>query len=201
MWEPTGAIVVRATVGEFPEPIFTWLTTFFLSNHMRYEPENVFGPGTAPHDGPYNDEMFDLALVKGLVPQQAFSVAQYTPRSGIVLLLSIVPSDGAREGLAAEFDWGPIIPNDLFPLTLAYDILEDGEQAFDAPDSLYPAHDTLSPPVRSDRRTVDGASHVVVGFPANESYTKVGPGNFEYVVSIEDKAQGKWLVHVPYTVQ
>jgi hypothetical protein len=134
------------------------------------------------------------------VPRQRFTTAEYTPRSGIVLLFTIVPSDGAREGLAAEFESGPIIPNDLFPFALVCTIERDGSPVFIAPESLYPAHDTFNEPVRSDERPVDGASHLVLACPSNDSYTMVGPGSFEYVVSIEDEAGGKWLIEVPYDV-
>ena len=137
-------------------------------------------------------------------PRQIYTLAEYTAPSGIVLLFTLVPSPGARMGLAAEFDYGPIIPNDVFPLLLDPDVHLDDMLRQTAGDDEYPGYDALTGPVREDDDgnpiEVEGASHVILAFPLNNTFTTSGTGEYKYQVTITDRKGDGWLVVAPFSV-
>lgn len=204
-WEPKGAIILLASVGTRGPgaTIFPWLSMFLAPNHRWYMGVNVFGPSINQHPPPYDEEMYDLSQVglRPKTPKQVFSVAEYSAPSGIVLLFNLVPSSNAPMGLASEFDSGPIIPNDLFPLLINFDVYRDGLPEISEGDSYYPDYNSLGEPVREDGMPVDGASHVMMEFSVNDTFTSPGPGTFEYNVTITDHGGGGWEIIVPYTVE
>jgi hypothetical protein len=210
-WEPTGAIILPASVNTYTFTTLPgWLGSFLEGYHRLYRDAGIFGPGKV-HLPPYDEELSMLAAAKAdprgvptpMLPRQQYTLAEYTAPSGIVLLFSLVPSVGAPMGLAAEFDDGPIIPNSVFPLSIDPDVYLNDELRQPAGDTEYPGYDMLREPVRVDDDgnpiEVEGASHVILAFPLNDTFAG-GTGQFQYQVRIIDRNSEGWLVMAPFTV-
>ena len=206
-WEPKGAIILVGSIGPrgTNSSLLGWLTSFLAPNHLYFRSTNVLAPGRYHSPSPYDEEMSELAALKTtkdrpLVPKQTFSLAEYASLSGIVLLFNLVPTPDAPTGLH-ELGSGPMIPNFLFPLQLNCDIHQNGSAVYTAGDSSIPGYDMITEPLRQDGMPVDGASHVMMLFPANDTYTTTASGAFEYEVSITDAVGQGWSIVVPYTVE
>jgi hypothetical protein len=211
IWDPRGAIVVLAAIGPRGQKssVLGWLSSFFAGTHEYYASTNVFGPNGSEasrsrHQPPYELEMLTRAsefLPRALVHRQAFTAREYTTPSGIMLLFNLIPTGEGPTGPAVEFDSGPIIPNELFPLGLNVDIFYGEQVVFSSGDSSYPGYDMITEELREDGLEVYGASHVMMMYPANDTYTGLLTGNFEYRITITDSDSYGWNVVVPYAVQ
>jgi len=188
-WEPAGAVVFFEPVGG-GLPDLPWMQNMMAPGHVRRPEVGAFGPGLA-HAGPYEYEPVDLVTTAGSTPSQNFvhhTIA--TLSSSVGFLLAIVPDAGAVKGTSADFDYGRIIPNALFPMhvTVAMDppLFDPG---FDA---AIPGNDSFEPPIEAD-----GMSHALVHFRISEAYLQppaVHLGAFLLNVTITDASGSGWTV-------
>src|SRR5204863_9845977 len=111
-------------------------------NHKNY-PNVGIGPG-APHGPPYDTEIGSGLTSLGLADQSDFPVADFSNGRAAILTFMIV-ADGTDQGSSPEFGSGPIIPNELFPITFDLADKKNGTD-FSAPGSFtVPSHTTLDP--------------------------------------------------------
>jgi hypothetical protein len=196
LWEPSGVVAVPSSMPSF-EGYLTFLNDLTAPNHTYDMNDNIIGPGPA-HAGPYDNELYGMAVAKSVPVKQAFTVAEFSDPSGVTIMMNIIPSAGAAVGSSVDFASGPIIPNALFPIAVDGDMLREGVM-YDADfDSSYPVYPGMTPPI-----VKDGPSHLVWFFGENSSF---GPentpatGNFEFNLNITDSTGAGWNVKVPFTV-
>lgn len=199
-WEITQALPIVGDVGALetgPEAYFDWVSKFFGPTHVHSSSEHAFLPGQ-PHDGPYASELARFAEAAGLEPAQQLDEAQFSPPSGLVLLVMITPGAGAPNGSSPDFDNGPIVPNGRFPIGVTGGVYRQG-QPYDLEfgDTIR-AYDALTEPIQ-----VDGASHFFLSFGENASF---GPadtplsGDYEFSLRATDRYGTGWELTVPFEV-
>ncbi|HEX2875891.1 MAG TPA: hypothetical protein VHP33_31790 [Polyangiaceae bacterium] len=200
-WEITQALPVVGDVGALetgPDSYFDWVSKFFGSTHVYSPTERAFLPGE-PHDGPYGSELALLAEAAKLAPTQQLTEAQFSPPSGLVLLVMIGPGAAAPSGSSPDFDNGPILPNELFPISATGGVYRQGQPYdLDFGDRIL-GYDALSKPI-----DVEGASHFFLSFGENASF---GPtdaplsGAYEFSLRATDRYGTGWELTVPFAVE
>jgi len=196
LWEPTGIVAVPSNMPSF-EAYLTFLDNLTSPNHAYDVNDNIIGPAL-PHAGPYDDELYGLAVAKNVPVKQTFSVAEFSDPSGVTIMMNIIPSAGAATGSSVDFASGPIIPNALFPIAVDGDMFREGV-LYDAEfDSSYPGYPGQTPPI-----VKDGPSHLVWFFGENSSFGPLNTpatGSFAFKLKITDSTGAGWNVTVPFTV-
>jgi hypothetical protein len=198
LWEPSGAVLVAGDVGSTtPDPFIAQISNIAAPNHAWDANDFIIGPAVA-HAGPYGDEMYSLVTARSMTVKQAFTVSEFTAPSGVLILLTLVPSAGAATGSSFDFDTGPIIPNALFPIANDGDLYRNGvlyDAAFDGSYSGYPGQ---NPPI-----VKDGPSHLPYFFGENSFF---GPpatpatGSYEFRLRMTDSGGAGWTMVIPFTV-
>ncbi len=196
-WEPTGAVLTTGSVGiSTNSGEIGWLSTLTAPDHTFYDAEGVFGPGHA-HQAPYDDELYAKFVAHGFTAKQTFEVAEFTPPSGVMLLIMIIPSTQAELGSSVDFTTGPIIQNALFPVLTDGDLYRNGTLFNPNFDGSWPGYDKFMPPIAAD-----GASHFFLAYDANTSFGSGEPaqGNYEFRISAIDASGSGWSMIVPFAV-
>lgn len=201
-WQPGQALIFVANIAA-PETetgsqtFFDWQSEFFGSRHIYSAPDGLFLPGE-PHEGPYDLELSTLADEATLVPAQAFSVEEFTDPSGLVLLIAVVPGPQASSGRSPDFEDGPIITNEVFPIIVTGGVYRNGEP-FDLDfDSNFFGYDQLSTPIDAD-----GPSHFFMGFGENSAFGPNGVdpvGSYSFRVRAIDGVGEGWEIEVPFRI-
>jgi hypothetical protein len=199
-WEPKGAVVLVGAVGSASAgsgAFVSFLGQLFQPKHRFFTREFSIGPAQ-PHDGPYDDEAFALALAAGLTPSQTLTTADYTAPSGVVVIINVVPGLGAPSGSSFDFDSGPILPNLRFPIHVLGSLLREGAP-LELFDSYYPGYDQFTPALDKD-----GPSHLFVFVADNSSFVPGVPaaGHYEFRIRATDDsgAGAGWDMIVPFVV-
>jgi hypothetical protein len=198
LWQVAGVIAVAGDVGTTsPDPLIAFLKDMVGPNHAWDDNDFIVGP-KLPHAGPYDDEIFSLAVAAGHTPKQAFTKAEFTGPKGVIITFNIIPSAGAATGSSFDFASGPILANALFPLKVDGDMYRNGElydPFFDGDFGGYPA---LTPPIDKD-----GASHLFWFFAEDDAFAPPNTptsGNYEFRLKITDSGGLGWNLTVPFTV-
>jgi hypothetical protein len=183
----------------------------FTSKWFKYEqimtailppPDHAWSPTLgvapgAPHDLPYDREIAEGMAPAGFVDQSSFTPAEF--RQGVYLAWMNVPrKDMTPAGSSPDFNHGPIIPNELFPIHVQIQysrdgVLDDATSAFDVP-----ALDS-SP----NAAPVDGYSH----FPmwTNDSAgsydEKNAAASYAWAITMVDAGGHGWHIAVPFEVR
>ena len=168
-------------------------------NHVQ-RPDLGTGPG-APHPPPYDKE-----LAMGLVPlgfhdRQEFSVAGFSGSNGVYFIWMTVPNPAnSATGSSPDFASGPIIPNSIFPISIAHTTTRNGVLYEPAYYFSVPALDgNLDPPF-----DVDGHSHFSVIIADGAVF--VSPdlpvrGHYQYQDVVTDKDGNGWVITVRFEVE
>jgi hypothetical protein len=199
-WEITQALPIVGDVGALetgPEAYFDWVLKFFGPRHAYSSSEQAFLPGQ-PHDGPYASELEVLAEAAKLVPAQQLTEAQFSPPSGLVLLVMIVPGAAAPSGSSPDFESAPILPNELFPISATGGVYKQGKPYdLNFGDKIL-GYDALSQPI-----DVEGASHFFLSFAENSSFgppDETPSGVYEFALRATDRHGTGWELTVPFAV-
>jgi len=199
-WEPKGAVVLVGGVGSASAgsgALVSFLGDLFQPNHRFFMREFSIGPAQ-PHDGPYDDEAFALAVAAGVTPRQRLTTADYTAPSGVVVIINVVPGKGAPSGSSFDFDSGPILPNARFPIHVLGSLLREGAP-LELFDSYYLGYDQFMPAIAKD-----GPSHLFVLVADNSSFVPGVPaaGHYElHIQAVDETGDGAgWNMIVPFVV-
>lgn len=180
----------------------------FTSKWFKYQevmtallppPDHIWNPmlGVAPgepHEMPYDNELADGMAASGHVDRISFTSAEFM--HGIYLVWMNVPrNENAPSGSSPDFDHGPIIPNDLFPISVEIKYSRNG--VFNSSISAFDVSALqASPPV-------DGHSH----FPmwtndSSGSYAKKpGAASYAWAITMIDAGGAGWAIEIPYEVK
>ena len=143
-------------------------------------------------------EVSSLGLDRG----GQFTVEDFSDGNGVWLAYMVVPRSGgsAPKGSSPDFDFGPIIPNSLFPIDVTGSAERFGEPfsvlaAFSVP----PLDASLDPPF-----DVDGHSHFPIFIADNIDFalTPVDPaGRYEWTLRMLDQTGNGWKITVRFVIR
>jgi hypothetical protein len=198
LWQVAGVIAVAGDVGTTtPDPLIAFLKDMVGPNHAWDDDDFIVGP-KLPHAGPYDDEIFSLAVAAGHTPKQSFTKAEFTGPKGVIITFNIIPGAGAPTGSSFDFASGPILPNAIFPLKVDGDMYREGELYDPFFDGDFPGYLGLTPPINKD-----GASHLFWFFAEDDAFAPPNTptnGNYEFHLKITDSGGLGWNLTVPFTV-
>jgi hypothetical protein len=195
-WELSGIVAVPSDMPS-QEGYLEFLDDLTGPNHAFDMNDGIIGPG-AVHAGPYDDELYLLAVAKDIPVKQSFTTEEFSDPSGVTIMMNIIPSEGAVTGSSVDFASGPIIPNTLFPFTVDGDMYREGVLYDPYFDGTYAGYPAMTPPIEKD-----GPSHFVWFFGENSAFGPEGTpatGSFEFKLKMTDKNGNGWYLTVPYTV-
>ena len=176
----------------------TWKAILPEPNHVHIGPTKL--PGQ-PHQGPYDTELSEGVAAAGHLITDVFTVEEFT--SGMTIYAySLVPTSHAPNGRSPDFSDGPVIPNEILPITITMNVLKDGNPIFD--DSGISVVESLSSydQMRLDNgQTTEFAglnwSHMpLFPFVNNSS----GSGQYEWTMNMQDVTGNGWDFRLPFTV-
>ncbi len=137
-------------------------------------------PTRIQHGPPYDHEFADGLALTGYPEKTVFSVAEFTDPNAVHFGFVLVPGSNAPIGSSRDFDSGPIMPNDIFPIAYAGDVYRNG-----VPFELGAWGGNLNPATG-----YDGASHFVGDLWENSAFAPPGltslVGNYEYRITLRD---------------
>jgi hypothetical protein len=157
------------------------------------------GPG-APHQPPYHRKLRDGVAAAGFEQNGPFTLSDFSNGNGVWLAWMNVPRPGTR-GSSPDFNRGPIIPNELFPIQVSGYSTHRG-RTFDAAlvDFAVPKLDAaLDPPF-----AVDGHSHFPVFIADNTDFGPDGVdplGGYSYHVRMVDRDGNGWRIEAHFVVR
>jgi hypothetical protein len=179
-----GPAVARGEVTVTPvgTPVFQ-----LVDSHLYAAPTDSF-PSVFPnhfptrivHAPPYDQEYANGLANTGYADKEVFSVSEFTSPSAVHLGYALVPQANAPTGATQDYASGPIIPNDILPITVQGDVFLNGavyEQG---------AFGSSLPSIEG----FDGRSHFVVESWENSDYAPPGlgslVGDYEYRLTVRD---------------
>lgn len=204
IWKPTDMNLFTAPIGtadtgyvEFGE---TQVAILPEPNH-RPHPALGIGPGD-PHARPYNHEIRRGLKSLGVARGGQFTVEDFSDGNGVWLAYMVVPRSrgSAPKGSSPDFDFGPIIPNSLFPIDVTGSAERFGEPfSFLGAFSVPPLDASLDPPF-----DVDGHSHFPIFIADNIDFalTPVDPaGRYEWTLRMLDQTGNGWTITVRFVIR
>ena len=170
------------TIDQIGNPLFQVVDT-----HIYAAPTDSFPslfplhfPTIVLHDPPYDHEFSEGLALTGFAQGASFSVAEFTDPSAVHLGYILVPTANAPTGSSFDFTSGPIIPNNVFPISILGDVYQNG-----LPFELNAFN--ISLPAQAG---ADGRSHFIVENWENSSFAPPGlpslVGDYEYRLTIRD---------------
>ena len=205
IWKPTDLNLFTAPIGtadtgygEFGE---TQAAILPEPNH-RPHPMLGIGPG-APHARPYNHEIRRGLKSLGLDRGGQFTVEDFSDGNGVWLAYMVVPMShgSAPRGTSPDFDFGPIIPNSLFPIAVTGFAERFGKRFSVLTDfSVPPLDASLKPPF-----DVDGHSHFPIFVADNIDFGPDPPvdpaGRYEWTIRMLDRTGNGWKITVKFVIR
>ena len=167
----------------------------------------VFAPAIAIQP-PYDRVLSNNATELGMVLGDLFTPQQLRIPNGIMLFHTIVPTEDAPLGKSFDFDSGPVLPLDIYPLTETIEIrLNNGVVLSDGPLNIQPLQDLgIATDVRGNTVDFTGLleSHVPVVYKPLVAPPFVPDadlfGDYEWNFSVRDAHGNGWDVSVPFKV-
>jgi hypothetical protein len=204
IWNPTDLNLFTAPIGTASSGYAEFGETqqgILPEPYHRPHPALGIGPGD-PHAGPYTHEIRRGLKSLGLQRGGQFTVADFSDGNGIWLAFMVIPRSpgSAPNGSSPDFDFGPIIPNSLFPIEVTGFAERFGEPfsvlaAFGVP----PLDASLEPPF-----DVDGHSHFPIFIADNIDFgpADVDPsGRYEWTIRMLDQTGNGWEITVTFVIR
>jgi hypothetical protein len=194
VWRPAGFNLISAPIGTPADGFAEFVET---AEKILPPPDHLFASGFgivpgAPHPPPYDDEMDDGVKAAGFKDKIVFSSGQFSIPDAVWLLFMIIPGAGAPLGSSPDYGHGPIVPNNLFPITVST-ILTSNGVTLDSLAYSVPPTTGLPTPIM-----VDGFSH----FPnfVADAFDIAPAANYGYTVTITDKNGNGWTASVGFKI-
>jgi hypothetical protein len=169
--------------------------------HYQVYPNVGMGPGT-PEMRPYTHDLADGIKNAGYRGGPIFTRSQFSNGNGVYFVYMVVPKPGTKSiGSSPDFSRGPIIPNSLFPISLAGVTNRNGVVS-DANLAAFPIpalnSSAFTPPFN-----VDGSSHFPI-FIADNADFQVAPNNlpglYSYSIQMRDSAGNGWNISAYFLI-
>lgn len=153
------------------------------------------GPG-APHAGPYDQEISQGVLANGFAESSMFTTSQYSNGTGVFLAFMLVPGPNSPTGSSPDFASGPIIPNQIFPLSIDASTFTNGTFNDALAQFQVPAIDQVP-----GFEGLDGYSHSPLFFADNFDFaSRPISGDYEYRISLLDAAGNGYQITAEFQV-
>lgn len=169
------------------------------------DPLHTFDPwfgivAGVPHDAPYEREMADGLAAAGFRETTDLTVEEFEPPNGAVLAWTLVPGDGAPLGSSPDFDRGPILAEEVFPIRTTGVLFRDGV-VFDADwDVARSSLAAVAPELQ-----LEGWSHLPDVWGESFAYAPEGVedprGDYVGVLWFRDATGAGWDVFVRFSVR
>jgi hypothetical protein len=157
-------------------------------NHLFSLPTGIV-PGD-PHAGPYDNEINQGVAVNGFIESTTFTTAQFSNGTGVFLAFMITAGPDSPTGSSPDFPSGPIIPNTIFPISIAAQTFTNGVFNDDSGEFKVPAI-----------AGVEGYSHFPYFLADNFDFTELDiPGDYEYRISVLDEQGNGYQIVVPFQI-
>jgi hypothetical protein len=200
-WELDDCHLFAAPIGTqasgYAEAFETFASLLPPPEHIPI-PALGIGPGS-PHAPPYNTELEEGVAAQGYRESRTFRTVEFSNGSGVFVACMAVPAPGTT-GSSPDFAAGPIIDNDLFPITVTGQALRNNE-VFDsalANFSVPPLTTEIDP-----RFDVDGHSHFPIFVGTNQDFGPAGQslrGSYEYQLTLVDATGSGWRLRGLFVV-
>ena len=200
IWKPVDFHLFGAEVGfpgnEFAE-YFENLQKILPPPNHQWHPELSLGPGT-PHAGPYDHELAAGIAAAGFLETTNFHKSDFKFPNAVWMMWMNVPDAGAPTGKTVDAANGPMIPNSVFPIHLAWDVFHDGVQ--DGATSTYdrPPLPEVNPPF-----DVEGDSHYpqfLIFTEPDKKFTKGKAVTWEHRATLTDAQGNGWVISAKFQV-
>ena len=168
-------------------------------NH-QYFPGLGVGPG-APHRPSYTRELRHGIAALDFHQGSIFTLKEFSVPNGVLLGWMTVPLPGTTRGSSPDFTVGPIIPKELFPITVSAPLFHRGQQ-YDISEFSIPALDALDPPP-DPPFVVDGHSHFPVFIADASIFGPAGSnplGGYAFHVTMLDQTGRGWSIEARFVV-
>jgi hypothetical protein len=207
IWRPVDFHLFTGPIGSFETEFaqFGELTEQLMPppEHAPALPFYGTGPGI-PHDPPYDRELAEGVSRLGLEDRHSFPASAFLTESlnGVYLVWMLVPDPGIT-GRSPDFASGPIIPNSLFPMTLAGVTTRNGEPfnpAFIPPSPLAPLDETVAPRFAD----VEGHSHIPIFVAESQLFGPPGTpveGRYRFELTLRDNEGNGWDITSQFIVR
>lgn len=196
-WRPVDFHLISAPLEPFDPVLFETLGSLLPPPEHELHGDLGVGPGDA-HAPPYDTELEQGISGAGFSDQTIFTLEEFFSPNGFYLTWMTVPDPGAT-GSSPDFESGPIIPNELFPIEYDGDLLREGvvvDPEFDG--EVPPLDAALDPPF-----SVDGHSHFPLFMIGGGAFLPPGTplaGGYAMEVTVRDQEGNGWNISVPFQV-
>lgn len=197
--------------GPSGEDLFPSIEQALQPNYERYVSTSLGLPfllPAVPHQPPYDAELSGRVAAVGGVPGSVFEPEDLRFPSGIMLVHTIVPGDGAPIGQSFDFANGPVLPLEIYPLTTTLQIrLNNGAAIPGGPFRSYSLQE-IGLATNAAGNSVDlsalresHAHGVFLPFVAPPFVPDADLlGDYEWSFSVRDAQGNGWDVAAPFTV-
>jgi hypothetical protein len=190
IWRPADVHIFAAPIGFSPD----YAEAQQVVNAILPPPNHENGGIGAPHPPPYDTELAQGVANQGYKEGERFATADFSTGNGIFMVWMTLPAPGTI-GSSTDFDAGPIIPLDVFPMTISGVANHDG--------AVFDPSLTNQEAPRRDDLGVDGISHYAVYTATNQDFGPPGAdlaGSYEYRVTIVDVQGNGWVIVARFTL-
>jgi hypothetical protein len=191
LWAPARVVLVSGNVGVSGAQATSLLQSLLQPRHAPGASAGMF-VSAERHPPPYDDETYEMLDARGIAATQAFSDVQFTAPQGVTMLMTLEPATPAPTAPSVDFDVGPVIDRQAFPISVDVQLYRNGAvfgQAFNRSLAVSEGSPALS--------------HLFVGLAGNSALgTLAGApdGKYQYQLTMTDARGSGWNVTVPFTV-
>jgi hypothetical protein len=144
----------------------------------------------------YDGVLSALVAINGYESKTTFTREEFETDNGILVLFVFEPGPGSPVESSYDFDSGPVLPTELFPMSMNWIVVKDAMTWWeDAPFEL-PGYHQYDPPVPGS-----GSSHRIFGVQIIDVLNPADAvGTYQQTFEVLDAGGAGWTITVPLTV-